>query len=105
MRSLKALISKKTINRAHPGNTYNYVIFPFGKDEQIICSMTNQIHSRDNFNFYIVDYDGFKKVYPFKHEDTKVFKSKQSRDELYYFIKSSTHNNLLKLCEDPNKLI
>jgi len=106
MKRLKeALISKKTLHRAHTVNTYNYVIFPFEEDEHIASSIGNRVISSDKWNFYIVDYDGFKKVYPFRHKDTKVFKSEKKRDELYHFIKGSMHDDLLDLCENPNKLI
>lgn len=102
----EALISKKTMHRAHAGNTYNYVIFPFGKDEQIISSMMNTyINSKDGWNFYIISYNDFKKIYPFKNDNTKVFKSEKSRDELYKFIRNNDHEYLLDICENPSKLI
>jgi len=107
MRPLKALISKKTLHRAHVKGSYNYAIRAFKEDEDKCAELLfSETIDKDGWIWYITDYEGLMEVYPFKDKETNVFKYETNdEDELLDFIEKSSYDDLVKLCKDPKTLI
>ena len=107
MRPLRALISKKTMHRAHVSSSFFYAIRAFEEDEDNCAELLfSETRDKDNWIWYITDYEGLMEVYPFKDKETNIFKYEtNNEDELLDFIEKNRYDDLAKLCKDPKTLI
>ena len=75
MKSLKALISKKTIHRAHPGSNRIYAALLFPGDEFDGMENTETIQDGSGYNWKLLTWEQAKKILPFKHKNSRICRS------------------------------
>jgi len=102
MKSLKALISKKTIHRAHPGSNLIYVVLLFPGDEFDGMENIETIHDGSGYNWKLLTWEQAKKILPFKHKNSKIRRSpyatkEETIDAMYKYSKEGILKKFLEI--------